>query len=624
MSKTHDSKTSATESEYVPKMGFFRTCLRSLQFAFTTAPWLSVAIITTGFLSGIVPIVLNKVMQHLIDAAITFSSSGTALYTSFATLIIVWAAVNFLDDISGDVDSFVRSNWRYRMQNKTEMLFLGKSADIDIARHEDSAFKNFTQRAFVRSYHVITELNGYILGSTRDVTRLIAGATIAIGFSWQVSALLILTQIPSFITNLVFGRRVWGIWDRTSEDNRRMGHYRENLKGMTGIIQSKLFQNTGRLLHMIESILISTQKQFTKTELKRLFWEIAATAIRSIGFVIAIIAIIKSVRDGSVSVGEMTFLISAIFIFSHAIGSLLSNIGVINEWTLYVRDVFAYLDLKPLMPKPRHPVKLRLEGAPEIRIENLSFTYHGSEKPTLQIDRLIIKPGEKIAVVGLNGAGKTTLMRLLTHIEAPTEGVMTVNGIDMRNVETEEWQRYLSVLPQNYTTYNFPLVESVAFSDSSRKIERGEVVEALRQADALGFIEKWKDGIDTQLGREFGGNEPSKGQRQKLAVAQVLYRKTPILILDEPTAAVDSDSRLVISNSLAAQPPEKTIICISHDFAAVRRFERILVLDEGKLVEDGSHAELLRQDGRYAKMYKEQAIALVHDLDELKQAGVTV
>ncbi len=626
MSKHHDNKTTVkndAHNDYVPKIGFFTTCARTLKFAFATAPWYSTSIILTGFIAGIAPIGLSKVTQHLIDAAISISS-GAALYSTFATLIVIWAVVNFVDDISGDIDGFVRSIWRYRIQNATEMLFLEKSAGIDIARHEDSEFKNFTQRAFNRGWHVLTELNGYILGSSRDVARLIVGATIAINFSWQISLLLILTQIPSLVTSLVFGRRVWGIWDRTSADNRRMGHYRDQLKSTTGVIQSKLFQNTGRLLTMVKTILLSTQKQFTKTEVKRLWWETVATAIRSIGYVLAIIAIIKSVRDGAISVGEMTFLIAAIFTFSGAIGSLLKNLGVINEWTLYTRDVLTYLDLKPLLPKPEHPAKLDLQSAPTISLEDISFTYLGSEKPTLAIDRLVIGPGEKIAIVGLNGAGKTTLMRLLTHIENPTAGSMLVNGVDLRNVESQEWQRHLAVLPQNYNTYDFPVVESIAFSDVTREVDRAGVEEALRQADAAGFVSKWEKGIDTQLGRQFGGNEPSKGQRQKLAVAGVLYRHSKVLILDEPTAAVDSDSRLTISNSIASQPADKTIICISHDFAAVRRFKRILVLKDGKLVEDGSHEDLLKKDGEYARMYKEQAVALVHDLGELRAAGVVM
>jgi ATP-binding cassette subfamily B protein len=626
MSIKHNQKTVAVKDandDYVPKIGFFRTCARTLKFAFTTAPWYSTSIILTGFIAGIAPIGLSKVTQHLIDAAISISS-GAALYSTFAILIVIWAVVNFVIDTSGDINSFVRCVWRYRIQNATEMLFLEKSAGIDIARHEDPEFKNFTQRAFNRGWHVLTELNGYILGSSQDIARLVVGATIAINFSWQISILLILTQIPSFVTSLIFGRRVWGIWDRTSEDNRRMGHYRDQLRGTTGVIQSKLFQNTGRLLTMVKTILLSTQKQFTTTEVKRLWWETVATAIRTVGYVVAIIAIIRSVRDGAISVGEMTFLIAAIFTFSGAIGSLLSNLGIINEWTLYTRDVLTYLDLKPLLPKPEHPVPLKLQSAPTISLEDVSFKYRGSEKPTLTIDRLTISPGEKIAIVGLNGAGKTTLMRLLTHIENPTAGAMLVNGVDLRNVEAQEWQQHLAVLPQNYNTYDFPVVESVAFSDVTREVDRAGVEEALRQADAAGFVSQWKEGINTQLGRQFGGNEPSKGQRQKLAVAGVLYRHAKVLILDEPTAAVDSDSRLTISNSIASQPAEKTIICISHDFAAVRRFERILVLKDGKLVEDGSHRELLTKNGEYARMYKEQAIALVHDLGGLKEAGVAM
>ena len=210
-------------------------------------------------------------------------------------------------------------------------------------------------------------------------------------------------------------------------------------------------------------------------------------------------------------------------------------------------------------------------------------------------------------MVGNNGAGKTTLVKLLCRIYDPTEGKILINGIDLRAISMTEWWSYLSVMFQDYATYDFQVKEAIAIGKPSEKLSLAKVKEAADLSQASTFIEEWKGTYDHQLGVEFGGTEPSKGQRQKLSIAKVLYRNAHIMILDEPTASVDAESEAKIFDSLENLSKDTTALMISHDFSTISQCGQIFVLEEGKLIEKGDHHQLMKQDGKYAELYNLQA-----------------
>lgn len=238
--------------------------------------------------------------------------------------------------------------------------------------------------------------------------------------------------------------------------------------------------------------------------------------------------------------------------------------------------------------------------------ENVSFRYPGQEKWALKDVSFEIKPGQKIGLVGNNAAGKSTLVRLLLRIHDPVEGRILINGHDLKEVSIEEWWSHLGVLLQDFTTYNFTVKESIAVGNTSEKIDHDEVVGSAQKSTSAGFIEELSNKYDHMIGVEFGGIEPSKGQRQKLAIARAFYKGKRFLVLDEPTASIDAESADLIFKEIENLPDTISAILISHNFATIKRADEIIVLHEGQVVEQGTHQTLLTLGGRYAEAYNKQ------------------
>jgi ABC-type multidrug transport system fused ATPase/permease subunit len=285
---------------------------------------------------------------------------------------------------------------------------------------------------------------------------------------------------------------------------------------------------------------------------------------------------------------------------------MLSNTARLLERNLYATDIFDVFDQKLVLKYPKNPKKLFFDSAPTITFENVSFKYPGQNKLALQNISFAIKPGQKIGLVGNNAAGKSTLVRLLLRVHDPTEGKITVNGVDLREVDLNEWWNYLGVLLQDFTTYNFTAKESIAVGGSSGEIDINLVKISAEKSTSAGFIEELENKYEHMIGVEFGGIEPSKGQRQKLAIARAFYKGKRLLILDEPTASIDADSADTIFNEIENLPATISAVLISHNFATIKRADEIIVLHEGRIVEKGKHQELLNLNGRYAKAYAKQ------------------
>ncbi len=217
-----------------------------------------------------------------------------------------------------------------------------------------------------------------------------------------------------------------------------------------------------------------------------------------------------------------------------------------------------------------------------------------------------IKPGQKIGLVGNNAAGKSTIVRLLLRIHDPSKGKITVNGVDLREIDIEEWWKYMGILLQDFTTYNFSVKESIAVGDVEGKIDLDLVKDSAIKSTSSGFVEELKDKYENMIGVEFGGIEPSKGQRQKLAIARAFYKGKRFLVLDEPTASIDADSADIIFNQIENLPNTISAVLISHNFSTIKRADEIIVLHEGEIVEKGKHDELLSLGGRYAEAYQKQ------------------
>lgn len=279
-------------------------------------------------------------------------------------------------------------------------------------------------------------------------------------------------------------------------------------------------------------------------------------------------------------------------------------------------DIFGVLDTKPFVKRRKNPIPLKLEKAPRIEFKDVWFKYEGREDWILRNINLIIYPGEKIALVGENGAGKSTLIKLLSRVYDPTQGEILVNGVNLTKVDPDEWNSHLAVLLQDYVSYDFTLNESIAMGRPEKSVDEERVKNSTTLTGANEFITGWDNGFNQQLGKEFdGGIEPSKGQQQKIALSRVIYREGLVVVLDEPTAAIDALAEMYIFEQMEKAAEGKTLIVITHRFNTTQGVDTIVVLEKGEVVEKGNHKQLLAENGFYAKMFEAQAKAFLPEAE---------
>jgi len=373
------------------------------------------------------------------------------------------------------------------------------------------------------------------------------------------------------------------------------------------LIETKLLQASEKLITWMRGILSDFSQKQLALEKKRVWTSSLADMVALLGFTAGLVLIVKGVVSGVTQVGTLVYMMSTLSSVRNSIAQLLERVSGQYENHLIVQDIIKFIDTKPVIIESQNPTKLSLQTAPEIVFENVSFKYQDSEKFSLQNVSLTFKAGDNIGLVGNNGAGKTTLVKLLCKIYNPTEGRILVNGVDLKDIETKEWWSYLAVMLQEYATYDFIVKDAIAIGKPNASTNMTKVIEAGKTSRSHDFIMEWDDKYDEQIGVEFKGKEPSKGQRQKLSIAKNLYREGLVMVLDEPTASVDADSESKIFDSIENLPTDRTAILISHDFSTISFCNKIFVLSEGELIEEGTHEELIKKKGTYAKLYDLQA-----------------
>jgi len=290
------------------------------------------------------------------------------------------------------------------------------------------------------------------------------------------------------------------------------------------------------------------------------------------------------------------------------IQSVFSSMGALYEDQLFLRNFFLFLDLRPAIAVPAKPVPVPSPIQKGVRIEGLSFSYPGAEKPVLSNVNLTLHKGEVIAIVGENGAGKSTLIKLLSRLYAPDAGTIAVDGIDLKHTDPEEWRRHISVLFQDFVQYQITASENIRLADIRRPAGLFEVECAAQQSGADGVIKDLPDGYSTVLGQYFtGGRELSVGEWQKIALARAFFRDADIVILDEPSSSLDALAEQELFRKFREIIHGRSAILISHRFSTVLMADHIYVLEHGTIVEDGTHTELMARNGLYATMFHAQA-----------------
>jgi len=601
---TISSEESKNKSSLENFKDLFRNTGRIFKILFKNMPWLFSAMIILTIIIGVVPIFSAQALGTLIDKIIEGIEENNVSVAYPA--LILFAVLTAVPTIIRNIISFLDRHLYLKMQDLFDLMALKKRGSFDIAQYEDPKFQDRLQRAFNNGIYPLINIVENQLTNLEVSCGIIVGSIAAATIDARVFILVFVTAIPDFWVSIRHGGRIWALWAKNSTEQRRHQDLRRFFTQKISVIDGRLYQVSTKFLAEIKKIF----EDFTNEQLSAENWKtimkVGASIFAALGLFAGTAIIINEAIAGVVAVGTVVFVFQALNRVSGWTSSLLSSTARLLERNLYATDIFSIFDEKTTLKYSKNPKKLYFDSAPTIAFENVSFRYPGQEKWALQNISFVINPGQKIGLVGNNAAGKSTLVRLLLRIHDPVEGKITVNGIDLRDVDIEEWWKYLGVLLQDFTTYNFTAKESIAVGDISGNIDMETVRSSAQKSTSSGFIEELADKYEHMIGVEFGGIEPSKGQRQKLAIARAFYKGKRFLILDEPTASIDADSAEIIFNEIENLPDTTSAILISHNFATIKRANEIIVLHEGKIVEKGKHQELLDLGGRYADAYNKQ------------------
>jgi len=579
-----------------------KTILWTLRLIFTFSPRLFIILTILQIFSAVLPFVQSRFFSQLIDDLIAyFNTNSNHWLNTFIAIVVLRTFISIFYYL-GDLVNYI---YEITIEDKLRKTHINKISSLDFQHFENKDTANLITKVNDEYRWRIVSL----FNQTYDILNLTLTLTTALiilaPHYWYLALLVLVTQIPNFIINKKWVSLNYNHFNQNIEKNSVGWDINHQLTDKRTLKELKINNATSYLYHRFIKI-------FDPYNLKRINivkskkpYEISLIIFSDLILAGCSLFIIKDIKIGLLSIGLFTFYFDALRQVGEHLNRLSDNLATISEHCLHINNFRRVLELSPLIEDGKD--KKIFTAPPIIEFKNVSFKYPNTDRFVFKNLNLTINPQEDIALVGANGAGKSTLIKLLCRFYDPTEGQILVNGENLKHFYLKSWYRHLTILFQEFNTYpNLSLKDNITIS-RPQKISRKRVLRALKFSDALPFVKKYSQGLDTLMSQRYGGEEPSWGQWQKIALARVFYRNTPIVILDEPTAAIDATSEYKIFNRLYQQIHHKTVIIVSHRFSTVRKAQRIIVIDKGEILEQGSHEELIKKNGFYAKSFHLQA-----------------
>mgnify|MGYP000935189281 CR=1 FL=1 len=583
---------------------------RMLRLGFALSP---VALPVTAALlavNSMLPFATSFLDSRVIDEIVRLLglSPENRLLETLVPLIILVIGANVLERLLWILIGYAEQTSHYNLTRALTLRFLRKASELDMAHYESQTSSNLIQKAkdsYTWKPAAVINRTVYMSG---DVIRILTSMAIILSFSLPAFLLALVTTIPALIARLKLGEGSWSIWEANATDRRRFWRSVDLLTNEGALMELRIFRTRLYLLDTIRDIYDRFTDKERKDALRRTLIESLVGNLSTIGtmsfWVVAIIATL----NGQITIGLLTFYTGALDQFSSALTNLFRNLSDYYEDGLYLMDMFDYYDLPTTVKSGAQTVENNGKP-PLITFRNVTFTYPNAVQPVLKNFNLVIESGAHIALVGVNGAGKSTIIKLLCRFYDVTEGQILINGVDLRHLDSESWYQQIGVLFQDFIQYGqFSARTNIELGDMDGMGDVDQLDRAIFKADAEAFLKAYSQGIETVLDKSFeGGVNPSVGQWQRIALARAFFRDAPVLVLDEPTSAIDALAEYEIFERIYNFSAEKTLIIISHRFSTVRNADTIYVVDDGQIIESGSHESLLRLNGQYAKAFEAQA-----------------
>lgn len=584
---------------------------RAVALVWGTSRGLFLGLVVATMVAGLLPALAAWIGQRIVDAVLEamalHAQAGQAPLWPVLRYVLAEAGVLALLAAAQRALSVQQSLLRVQLGQKVNLLILQKAQTLSLLQFEDSDFYDKLVRvrrdASTRPLGLVIKS----LGLVQNLVSLASFGVLLVHFSPWALAILVVAALPVFFSETHFSGDAFRLFTRRAPEARQQNYIEALLSQEAHIKEVRLFGLAPLLLQRYRDTFARLYAEDRRLTLRRDGWGLALGLLGTLGFYLAYAWVVLDTINGHTTLGQMTMYLVLFKQGQAAISSSLSAIGGLYEDGLYLTNLYAYLE-QPVPAETGHLTQGTHPGD-GVRFEGVSFTYPGASEPALHGIDLHVAPGRSLALVGENGSGKTTLIKLLTRLYSPTEGRILLDGSDLRAWDSHALHRRIGVIFQDYLRYQMKVGENLGVGDVEAFSDEQRWRQAAAQGMAASFIERLAQGYQTQLGKWFaGGQELSGGQWQKIALSRAyMRREADILILDEPTAALDAAAEAAVFEHFRVYAQGRMSLLISHRFSSVRNAEHIVVLEQGRLLEQGDHASLVAQGGRYARLFELQA-----------------
>jgi ABC-type multidrug transport system fused ATPase/permease subunit len=565
---------------------------------------------------GVTPVIGSIISKEIINELQLLVRDGigdTNFFSSSVFFLIVFLFVyRFLHQLVSTVSTALNRIAGEKVVSQVKLQIMHKTKDIDLASFDMPEFyeklENANREAGNRPIAILSQ-TFTIISKIIELISYIAVLAIAPGLWWAVPV-IIAVSVPSAIINFIYRRKNFRYMRRKSKDRRQMTYYSGVSVNKDVVKEVKMFDLGDVFIDEYKNVFDRYYKGLKSLIITENIWHTAVTVVSSLTNLLFYVLIARLVFRGEILIGDYTLYTGAVGSIATAVASLVSTSAVIYEGTLFIDNLMSFMNHESsIEPRIENPIIPARGTSHTIEMVGVSFRYPGTDRDVLKNINLTFHPGETVVLVGLNGAGKTTLIKLLTRLYDPTEGYILLDGRDLRDYDVKELYRLYGIIFQDFGKYAVSVSDNIRFGDIYKKFNADEIKNAAMQSNADDYIKALPDGYDTPLMRVFepDGIELSGGQWQKLAIARAFYSESDILILDEPTAALDPMAEQEIFNQFDRLRADKTTIFVSHRLSSATVASLIVVLENGEVIEKGTHRELMEKGGRYCELFTTQA-----------------
>lgn len=565
--------------------------------------------LTSVVASSLLPIAQLVVAQRLIDLIIThLTQPGGQIWPQVVTLVVLETSLYLINAILGRIDGMYEDAFHEHIRQTMTQIMLLKTRSLDAATFDDPDFYNDLQRVERDIYWRPNRIYYNLFNLLSATITLVASISLFLLLPVWIVLILILAAIPAFWVQTHYGEQSYVIDEEFREKHRFGSYYSTALTQRGAIKDIKLYGLEGLFFTRFTEIWDAYVARYYGVVQRFLWPQIGSVSLAFVARFGIFLWLAWATIGRVITVGQFTLYGGLIGQLASGLSTLLQSTAAIMSQIPFLRLLDQFLARQPVIKKPARPIALKTGQSVDICFENVSFRYPGQKNWALRRVTFTLKAGGRLALVGENGAGKTTLVKLLVRFYDPTEGRIVLNNRDLREYRLEDLHRAIGVIFQDFAQFQAAVHENIGFGHLPRLKRRQLIRRAATISGADPFIRQLPEDYETLLALEFaGGVELSGGQWQKIALARAFFRNAQLLVLDEPTAALDPAAEEHFYKQFLRLQKNTSAILISHRFSTVRMADQILVLEKGRVAEYGSHAKLMQQAGRYAKLFRLQA-----------------